>query len=300
MIDIQDVSKTFEDINALDDLSMKINKGEIFGLVGTNGSGKSTLLRLIAGVLKPDAGSITIDGEGVYENEAIKSQICFLSDTGFTPSGATPLGLAKTYSVFYPDFDLGRFKSLLDKIGLGGDRKLRGFSKGMKKQVSVLLGICTNTKILLCDETFDGLDPVMRQTVKGLFATEMLDRDFTPVIASHNLRELEDICDRVGLLHDGCVVYADDLLGMKSQIHKLQCVPGSEEKERKLLGSIKSLKTERHGTMLTIVCKGEREEILKAAEAVEPVYCELVALSFEEIFIDEMEVAGYEFKDLFS
>lgn len=300
MININDVDKCFEGIRAADALSLTIKKGEIYGLVGTNGSGKSTLLRMMAGVLRPDSGSITYNGEEVFENEAVKSRICFLSDTGFTPGGATPLSLSRTYEVFYPRFDKERFRRMLSKAGLEEKRKLRTFSKGMKKQVSVLLGICTNTDVLLCDETFDGLDPVMRQTVKGLFATEMLDRDFTPVIASHNLRELEDICDRVGLLHNGCVIYANDLTAMKSQIHKLQFVAGSEEKEKKILSAIKSLKTHRHGSMVTVICKGDKDEVLEAARAADPVFCELIPLSFEEIFIDEMEVAGYEFQDIIS
>lgn len=299
MIEIKNVSKSFEANTALENLTVTINTGEIFGLVGTNGSGKSTLLRMISGVLKPDRGEILIDGEPVYENEAKKQEICFLADNGYTPGGETPLSLAKTYSVFYPKFDMNRFRHLLESLKLSEKAKLRTFSKGMKKQVSVLLGVCTGTKILLCDETFDGLDPVIRQTVKSLFATEMIDREFTPVIASHNLRELEDVCDNLAFLHNGALVYADSLIGIKTGMQKIQCVAGSEEKENALLSKLNCLKTERHGSMMILVVKGERQEIQELAKTVDPVYFEVVPLSLEEMFIDEMEVAGYDFKNIF-
>lgn len=300
MINIKNVSKAFEGITAIKDISMDIKEGEIFGLVGTNGSGKSTLLRMIAGVLKPDNGEVLYDGKSVYENTEVKSNICFLADTGYMPGSATPDDLAKTYKIFYPDFDKGRFTDYLGKIGLDGKRKIRTFSKGMKKQVSVILGICSNTKVLLCDETFDGLDPVMRQTVKSIFATEMLDRKFTPVIASHNLRELEDICDNIGFLHDGKVIYSSSLEQLRLGIQKVQCVIEDAGKEKQLLGRLKVIKSKRNGSMLTIVVRGERQEILNIVNEYSPAFAEAMPLSLEEIFIDEMEVSGYDFKDIFS
>ena len=300
MINIKNVSKDFEGISAIENISMDIKDGEIFGLVGTNGSGKSTLLRMIAGVLKPDKGEVLYDGKPVYENTEVKSNICFLSDTGYMPGSATPDDMAKTYKIFYPDFDRERFTDYLGKIGLDGKRKMRTFSKGMKKQVSVILGICTNTKVLLCDETFDGLDPVMRQTVKSIFATEMMDREFTPVIASHNLRELEDICDNIGFLHNGKVIYSSSLEQLRLGIQKVQCVLNDTGKEQQLMGRLKVIKSKKNGSMLTIVVRGERQDILSIVNEYSPAFAETMPLSLEEIFIEEMEVSGYDFKDIFS
>lgn len=303
MIEIKNVSKGFEEcgrIQALHCLSLKINEGEIFGLVGTNGSGKSTLLRMIAGILKPDKGEVTVDGAGVFENPEIKSKVCFLSDSGYTYPNASASDMAGVYKMYYPGFDMDRFTGMINKIGLDPRRKLRTFSKGMKKQVLVLLGICTNTKYLLCDETFDGLDPVMRQTVKSLFATEMLDRTFTPVIASHSLRELEDICDNIGILHNGSVVLSESLTDLKLGVLKFQCVFDDENKERELLRGVNVLKSEKHGTMMTVVVKGEKKDISEKIESLKPVYYEMMPLSLEEIFIDEMGVNGYDFKNLYS
>ena len=216
------------------------------------------------------------------------------------PGSATPNDMAKTYKFFYPDFDKKRFTEYLKKIGLDEKRKMRTFSKGMKKQVSVILGICTNTKVLLCDETFDGLDPVMRQTVKSIFATEMLDRDFTPIIASHNLRELEDICDNIGFLHNGKVIYSSSLEQLRLGIQKIQCVLNDTGKEQQLMGQLKVIKSKKNGAMLTIVVRGERQKILNIVNEYNPAFAEAMPLSLEEIFIDEMEVSGYDFKDIFS
>ena len=172
------------------------------------------------------------------------------------------------------------------------------FSKGMQKQVSVILGICANTKYLLCDETFDGLDPVMRQAVKSIFAVELINRDFTPVIASHNLRELEDICDHVGLLHKGGILFSENLEDMKFHIQKVQCVIGDPVREEELLKELSVMQYERRGSMMLLVAKGTRNEILERVNSKHPVFAEILPLSLEEIFISETEVAGYDVKNL--
>ena len=187
MIRIEQVTKKFDRILALDHVSAEIHENCIFGLVGTNGAGKSTLLRVMSGVLKPEEGEVLIDEMQIWENPQAKAKICFIPDTVYFFPNATASMMCEYYSLIYPQFDTGRFFELLEKFGLDPRRKLATFSKGMKKQVSVLLGICANTEYLFCDETFDGLDPVMRQTVKSLFAAELLNRKFTPVIASHSM-----------------------------------------------------------------------------------------------------------------
>jgi ABC-2 type transport system ATP-binding protein len=206
--------------------------------------------------------------------------------------------MGEYYELIYPGFDRTRFLQMLEKFDLDPRRKLATFSKGMKKQVSVLLGVCANTRYLLCDETFDGLDPVMRQAVKSLFASEILNREFTPVIASHSLREIEDICDHVGLLHKGGILFAKDLDEMKLRIHKIQCVIPDEQEEQALLGELEVLQYERRGSLLTVVARGSSEEIMRKVQEKQPLFCEILPLTLEEIFISETEVAGYDIKNL--
>ena len=202
------------------------------------------------------------------------------------------------YRVIYPEFDSGRFDELLEQFGLDPRRKIQTFSKGMKRQVSVLLGICTSTEYLLCDETFDGLDPVMRQAVKSLFASEILNRKFTPVIASHSLREIEDICDHVGLLHRGGILFSRELDDMKLEIHKIQCVIPDPLKEEELLCEMEVLQHSKRGSLLTVIVRGSEEEVERKIMEKQPLFSEILPLSLEEIFISETEVAGYDVKNL--
>ncbi|MGI6093962.1 MAG: ABC transporter ATP-binding protein [Lachnospiraceae bacterium] len=298
MIEVTGLNKSFGMLKAIDNITAEIREGNIFGLIGTNGAGKSTFLRLLCGVLKPDAGTILIDGKPVFEQEETKEKICFLSDTAYFFPNATPKVMGQYYAMIYSKFDEARYYDLLNKFGLDADRKINTFSKGMKRQVSVLLGVCSNTKYLFCDETFDGLDPVMRQAVKSIFATEIMNRDFTPVIASHNLRELEDICDHVGLLHKGGILLSRDLEDMKFHIHKVQCVIPIPLLEEEILKELDILQCEKRGSLLTFVARGTREEILQRVESKNPLFAEVIPLTLEEIFISETEVAGYEIKNI--
>lgn len=206
--------------------------------------------------------------------------------------------MCRYYRMVYPDFDSAAFYSLMEKFGIPKDQKLATFSKGKKKQVSLLLGICTKTQYLLCDETFDGLDPVMRQAVKSLFASELLNRNFTPIIASHSLRELEDICDQIGLIHNGHLLFTQDLDTLKCNLCKVQCVIPDPAKEEQLLSRLPILQYEKSGSLLTITARGLREDILRRVNETEPLFAEILPLSLEEIFISEMEVEGYDVKDL--
>ena len=298
MIEIKEINKRFEDVQAVSDLTMKIVEGEIFGLVGTNGAGKSTLMRMICGILRPDEGEITVDGEQIYENPKMKEQVFYISDDSYFPANATPSAMEEFYRRYYPAFDSTRFYKMLSQFNLKSDRKIHTFSKGMKKQLSLLLGLNANTKYLLCDETFDGLDPVMRQAVKSLMASEILNRNFTPVIASHNLRELEDICDHVGLLHQGGLLLSRDLEDMKFHIHKVQCVLTEERMEEQLRKELDILACERQGSLLMITARGTKTEIMERIQSKNPLFCEIIPLTLEEIFISETEVAGYEVKNL--
>ena len=297
MIETSGLTKRFDDILAVDHISAKIRDGSVFGLIGTNGAGKSTFLRMVSGILKPDEGAVLIDGENVYENPAVKSRFFYISDDQYFFANGTPLELMKFYKSIYPAFDEPRFFHLLQSFDLDKKRKISTFSKGMKKQLSIIYGICAGTDYIFCDETFDGLDPVMRQAVKSLFASDMAERNLTPIIASHNLRELEDICDHVGLLHKGGILLSKDLDDMKLNIHKIQCVLPAGVGSSDLQG-IDIIKTEQRGSLLTLTVRGKREEIQTILQAYHPVFFEMIPLSLEEIFISETEVAGYDIKRL--
>ena len=296
MIELLELEKSFDDIKAVNRVSLSIRDGEVFGLVGTNGAGKSTLLRTIAGVIKPDKGIVCVDNRPIYDNPEVKKDIFFIADDQYFLPNSTPQEMADYYDAVYDNFDKLRFHKLCSGFGLDINRRISTFSKGMKKQVSILLGICAGTKYILCDETFDGLDPVVRQGVKSMFAAEMADRGLTPVIASHNLRELEDICDHIGLLHQGGVILSEDLADMKLKMQKVQCVFGSEEDEKKALDGLNILIHEKRGRLHTITIRGEREEIETAFKSGNPVFFEVLPLSLEEIFISETEVVGYDIR----
>jgi len=298
MIEAANLTKRFDDILAVDHINATIRDGSVFGLIGTNGAGKSTFLRMAAGVLKPDEGRITIDGMNVFENEEAKRQFFYISDDQHFFSNSTPVDMMVYYKMVYPNFDEARFHQLMKSFDLNERRKINTFSKGMKKQVSVICGICAGTAYLFCDETFDGLDPVMRQAVKSLFACDMEERHLTPIIASHNLRELEDICDHVGLLHKGGVLLSRDLEDMKCNIQKVQCVFSAVEDELKALNGLEVLKKEQRGSLCTITVRSTREEVEARFATVDTIFYEVLPLSLEEIFISETEVVGYDIKKL--
>ncbi len=298
MIEVKELSKNFDRIKAIDNISARIEEGHVFGLIGTNGAGKSTFMRMLSGVLKPDSGEILIDGEPVYDNPAVKEKMFYISDDQYFFRSGTPGDMVKLYRTCYPAFDVEKWRDLMEKFGLDERRKINTFSKGMKKQLSVICGICSGTKYLLCDETFDGLDPVMRQAVKTLFVREMDERGLTPVIASHNLRELEDICEYVGLLHRGGILLEKDIDDMKLNIHKLQCVIREEEMLQKIKNSLDVVTVGNRGSLYTVTVRGSKEGILEFMELLNPVFYELLPLSLEEIFISETEVKGYDVKAL--
>lgn len=296
MIELLDLEKSFDDIKAVNRVSLGILDGEVFGLVGTNGAGKSTILRIIAGVIKPDKGIVLVDNRPVFDNPDVKKDVFYISDDQYFLPNSSPEEMATYYEGIYDTFNKLRFLKMCQGFGLDPKRKISTFSKGMKKQVSILLGICAGTKYLLCDETFDGLDPVVRQGVKSLFAAEMEDRGLTPIIASHNLRELEDICDHIGLLHKGGVILSEDIEDMKLQMQKVQCVFSSEEDEKRALEGLNILLHEKRGRLHTITIRGEREDIETAFKRGNPIFFEVLALTLEEIFISETEVVGYDIR----
>ncbi len=298
MIEFRKVSKQFDAVKAIDNITAVIEEGHVFGLIGTNGAGKSTLMRLACGIFLPDQGEILVDGERVYDNGAVKEKIFYISDDQYFFRSGTARDIMKLYMTYYPAFDRVKWRDLMEKFGLDPERKVNTFSKGMKKQLSVICGVCAGTKYLLCDETFDGLDPVMRQAVKRLFVKEIEERGLTPVIASHNLRELEDICEYVGLLHKGGILFEQDLDEMKLNLHKVQCVIREEAALQKIRQGLEVLTMDSRGALYTFTVRGKRQHVESFMEELGLVFYELLPLSLEEIFISETEVKGYDVKAL--
>ncbi len=298
MITIQGVTKKFDNFFAVNQIDFEMKTGMVFGLIGTNGAGKSTLLRMISGVCKADTGTILVDDLPVYDNVEAKDKVFFIADEPYFFAHANAHDMAKYYQMVYKSFDREEFYKLLTQFGLDAKRNINNYSKGMKKQLAFICALASKTPYILCDETFDGLDPVMRQTIKALLAKEMSERGLTPVIASHNLRELEDICDTIGLLHRGGVLLSKDLDEMKSNIQKVQCVFKDETELEKATATCDVLQMDKRGMLYTLTLRGTHNEIEEKFEAVDTVFCEILPLTLEEIFISETEVVGYDIKKL--
>ena len=300
MITATSVSKSFGDIAAVKNITTTIPSGAVYGLIGTNGAGKSTFLRMLAGVLKADDGEIKIDGELVYENPDVKRRCFFISDDQYFFQNTTPTALAAFYKTVYPAFDEARYYKLLKAFGLDPKRRIGTFSKGMKKQVSVISAVSSGADYIFADETFDGLDPVARQAVKSLFAADIADRGITPVVASHNLRELEDICDHIGLLHEGGVLFSCDLEDMRLGLHRVQCAFAAPTPCEAFPEALDITKFESRGSLVTMTVRGDPVTIEAAVRGMEsgPLFCELIPLTLEEVFIGETEVVGYDIKSL--
>lgn len=298
MIELRNVTKSFDKIKAVDNVSVVIKENTVFGLIGTNGAGKSTVLRMIAGILEPEQGEIAIDGLPVFDHMDAKKKLYMIADEPYFFANCNAVDMQKYLLSVYPEFAVEDFYNYLVNFGLDKKRKVNTYSKGMRKQLALICGICSGAKYLLCDETFDGLDPVMRQGIKSIFASEMERRGMTPVIASHNLRELEDICDHVGLLHKGGVLLSKDLEDMKCNIQKIQCVFKTIEDEAKVISSLDIMKNEKRGSLNVLTVRGNKAEILAIFATANTVFFEALPLSLEEIFISETEVVGYDVKKL--
>ncbi len=297
MIEIKEIKKSFGDICAVNEVSFTIPEGCIFGLVGTNGAGKSSLLRMMAGIYTPDAGHALIDGEDVFENIAVKRNVFYVSDDVYFFRNACMDEMCSYYKCIYPQFSDEIYKNHTKAFDLDSKRRIGTFSKGMTRQAMMIFAFASKARYLLLDETFDGLDPVMRLAIKRLLAAGVSDYNATPVIASHSLRELEDICDRVGLLHKGGMVLDMDMERIETDMHKLQCA-FAEEPQREWFEELSLLSFERRGRLCTLVAEGDPESILVAVNAHNPQFAEIIPLTLEELFVSKMEGIGYEIKDI--
>lgn len=294
MIEISRVSKTFQREQAVKELSLSIHKASVFGLLGSNGAGKTTLLKLLAGIMKPDEGSILVEGEPVYEHTANKGRLLFVPDTPYFFPQANMRQMADFYRSVYPRWSDDRYKQLAQVFQLDEKRKLHRFSKGMQRQASFWLALSCMPEVLILDEPIDGLDPIMRRQIKSLLFQESADRGMTAVISSHNLREIEDLCDHVGMMHHGKLIIDKDLDVMKADTHKVQTAFDNREQEPALPENLRILHSETRGSVRIYIVKGKHEEIEEAFRSLKPLVLDLLPLTLEEIFFYEMGDAGYE------
>ena len=291
MLELKNITKNFGDFKALDDLSMTVPKGAVYGLVGPNGAGKSTAIRHMTGVYRPDSGEILMEGQPVYENPAVKERIGYIPDDSFYFNSATMEDMRSFYRGIYPQFDDGLYQRLFEVFQLPKKTQLRRFSKGMQKQAAFHLAICCRPDLLILDEPVDGLDPVMRRQVWSLILSDVAQRETTVVISSHNLRELEDICDHVGIMDHGKMLLERSLADMQGSTVKLQIVGEVPD-------GLKILHESVSGRMKTLVVRGTAPEVSAKVQAVNPVYFDVLPLSLEEIFIYEMGGVEYEVKNI--
>ena len=291
MLEMKNVTKTFGTFRALDDLSLTVPKGGVYGLVGPNGAGKSTAIRHLTGVYRPDSGQITLEGAPVFENPAAKRRIGCIPDDVFYYPSASLEDMRRFYRGIYPTFDDALFERLYEVFQLPRKSPIRRFSKGMQKQAAFHLTLCARPEVLILDEPVDGLDPVMRRQVMSLILSDVAEYGTTVLISSHNLRELEDVCDHVGIMDHGEMLMEKSLADMQGNTHKLQIVGGVPE-------GLEILHESTSGRLKTLIVRGAAWEISTKAAAARPAYFDVLPLSLEEIFIYELGGADYAVKEI--
>lgn len=299
MIKAVGLTKIFDGKKALDEIDLSIKDGSIYGLVGSNGSGKSTFLRLAAGIYTPDGGGITADGEKIFDNFRKKTEIAYLGDTPYFMPHATIKETAKLYRMVYPNFDNALYNRLLEIFPLDYKAKIATMSKGMQRQAALIMAIASSPKYLLLDEAFDGLDPVIRKVLKSILIEGAENRSMTTVIASHNLRELEDLCDSVGLIHGGNIIFSDPIEVLKGKLHKVQTA-FSRIPEVSVFSELNILKIERSGSIISMIVRGDEEEIMAYINRLSPIFSECIEPTLEEMFVYELGVTGYDVKSIIS
>ena len=294
MIRAAGITKKFGSFTALDEVTCNILDGCVYGLVGSNGAGKSTFLRVLAGIYKPDEGVAYFDDEPVYENPSVKEQISFVADELYFLTGSNMKKMALMYKRLYDNFDMDRFNELTKIFGLDPDKNIANFSKGMRRQASIILTLSTRAKYMFFDETFDGLDPVMRNLVKKLICDDVAEKGSTVIITSHSLRELEDICDHLALLHKGGLVLDSDVLEMKTTQFKVQ-VAFEEKFNESKFWDMNITRYRQEGSVANMIVNGDREEMIKRFRDMNPIILDILPLTLEEVFTYEMEALGYTF-----
>lgn len=296
MIQVKDLVKTFDGFRALDNANVTVPQGAIYGLVGPNGAGKTTLLRHLTGVYRPDSGTLSVDGWEVWENPAVKTRIASIPDDWYYFMQASIREMMRYYKGFYPQFNRERYEKLKSVFALSETQPIRRMSKGMQKQAAFWLAMCCMPDYLILDEPVDGLDPVMRRQVWGLIMQDVAERGTTVLVSSHNLRELEDVCDHVGIMNKGTVLLERSLSELQDNTVKLQVVFDGDAPE--LPENLTVLHQSAVGRVHTIIFRGAQHDIEAALAQFKPVFMEAVPLTLEEIFIYELGGADYAVKDI--
>ena len=294
MIKTENLTKRFGDFTALDNLSCTIQNGCIYGMVGSNGAGKSTFLRTISGVYKADSGTAMLDGEAIYDNPAIKAKIAYVPDELYFLAGASLDRMARMYASLYPNFNRERFYQLARDLSLNTRQSLNTFSKGMRRQAITILALAARPDYIFFDETFDGLDPVMRNYIKKLICEDVIDRGSSAIITSHSLRELEDTCDQLALLHRGGLVLESDIQNLKTSQFKIQ-IAFREDYSDDIFDGVNIIHKTRHGSVTNMIVRGDRSETVARLSALAPILLDVLPLTLEEVFTYEMEALGYTF-----
>lgn len=295
MIEVRNVMKEFDGFRALDNMSMTVQTGSVYGLVGPNGAGKSTIIRHLTGIYRQDAGEITIDGAPVFENPEVKSRIAYIPDDIFYYANASIREMMDFYRSIYPHFDAERFKKLADVFGLDPKRQMRRLSKGMQKQAAFWIAVSLRPEILILDEPVDGLDPVMRRRIWSIIMADVAENGTTVLFSSHNLRELEDVCDSVGIMNKGKIMIERSLNELQENIVKIQlALPDGES----LPEGLDILHKSNTGRLQSLIMHGTQEELTEKLQSAHPLFIDAVPLTLEEIFIYELGGADYEVKDI--
>ena len=295
MIEVRNVIKEFDGFRALDNLSMTVPTGSVYGLVGPNGAGKSTIIRHLTGIYRQDSGEITVDGEPVFENPAVKSRIAYIPDDIFYYSNASIREMMDFYRSIYPHFDEQRFKKLGEVFELDPKRQMRRLSKGMQKQAAFWIAVSLRPDILVFDEPVDGLDPVMRRQIWSIIMADVAENGTTVLVSSHNLRELEDVCDCVGIMNKGKIMIERSLNELQENIVKIQlALPDGAT----LPEGLDILHKSSTGRLQSLIMHGTQEELTEKLQAANPLFIDAVPLTLEEIFIYELGGADYEVKDI--
>lgn len=296
MIEAINLTKKFDKYAAVNNVNFKIEQGTIYGLVGSNGSGKSTLLRLISGVYTQDEGKIIVDNMRVFDNPELKSKICYLGDTPYFIHMSNLNEMERFYMSMFPSFSKERFESLLNVFPLDRTKRISTMSKGMARQAALILSLSVMPKYLLLDEAFDGLDPVMRKVLKSILSDGISD-GMTAIIASHNLRDLDELCDSVGVLHKGSLLLSDGIDQLKNKLHKVHIV-FKDVPDMSVFNELDVLKTEKTGSLYRLVIRGEESKISSFLNFLPTSYAEILPPTLEEIFMYELEAKGYEAENL--
>ncbi|MDO4300305.1 MAG: ABC transporter ATP-binding protein [Clostridia bacterium] len=297
MIRVENLNKSFDGFKALDNLNLSVKKGSVYGLIGPNGAGKTTLIKNLTGIYKPDSGSILVENEPVYENTYLKQKIVYISDELFFFTTYSIMDMAKYYAGIYKNWDWNMFEKLREIFKIDVKRRCRRLSKGMQKQVSFWLGICSRPDLMVLDEPVDGLDPVMRRNTWAVILQEVAERNMTVLVSSHNLRELEDVCDHVGIMFNGKIVLEKALDDVKGEIHKLQ-IAFNGETPHIFKESLNILHSSKFGSVETYIVRGKTDIIKAVCKDCSPLLYDILPLTLEEIFIYELGGMGYEFENI--